>query len=97
MIGTQFVVDQAPRGGPPDTCPILNDVAGNLLLTRTLFGTVFVKSMRPEVACDVPFPKHICSHHSQDPLRPLRHILLLQGMVLSLYPNFEQMRWKMRT
>jgi len=92
MIGTQFVVDQAPRGGPPDTCPILNDVAGNLLFTRTLLGTVFLEPVPPKVNRDLPFPKHICSHHSQDLLRPLRHILPLQGMVLSLYPNFEQKR-----
>jgi len=95
MIGSQFVVDQAPRGGPPDICPILNDDAGNLLLTRTLFGTAFVESMPSKVACNLPFPKHICSRHSQDLLRRLRRIVLLQGMVLSLYPNFEQMRWKM--
>jgi hypothetical protein len=47
MIGTQFVVDQAPRGGPPDTCPILNDVAGNLLFTRTLLGTNILRIYAP--------------------------------------------------
>jgi hypothetical protein len=59
------------RQGAPDTCPILNDDAGNLLLTRTLMETVFVESTPPKVACDLPFLKHICSCHSQDLLRPL--------------------------
>lgn len=43
MIGSHSVVDQAPRGGPPVICPILNEDAGNLLLRRTLCNAVFVR------------------------------------------------------
>lgn len=34
IIGTQSVVDHAPRGSPPEICPILNEVAGSPLLAR---------------------------------------------------------------
>jgi hypothetical protein len=91
MIGSQSVVDQAPRGGPPDICPILNEDAGNLLLTRILLLSYRHAS---ETVRNLPFQTRICSRHSQGLLRYSRHTEFLPGKVLWLYPSFAQLRLK---
>jgi hypothetical protein len=78
MIGSQSVVDQAPRGGPPDIWPILNEDAGNLLLTRTLFdGSVCEVADSPETAPSLPFQIHICLRHNKSLLQHLHCGILL--------------------
>jgi hypothetical protein len=91
MIGSQSVADQAPRGGPPDIWPILNEDTGNSLLTRTLLTAPFIRRMVPTIICDIPSRKHICLRHSQGLLRRQRHTVLLLGKVPLLYPSHEQM------
>ena len=49
MMGTQSVVDHAPRGAPPVICPILNEVAGNPLIARIC---PWVREIRDEIVVD---------------------------------------------